>query len=51
MKMKNCVTWIQGFFVYIKTDYIYKEIVETRFHSSNFELNRPWPKEKNKKSN
>ena len=51
MKMKNCVTWIQGFFVYIKTDYIYKEIVETRFHSSNFELNRPLPKEKKKKSN
>ena len=31
MKMKNCVTWIQGFFVYIKTDYIYKEMLKQGF--------------------
>ena len=35
-----------------KTDDIYKDIaedVETRFDTSNFELNRPLPKRKNKK--
>ena len=38
--------------VYIKTNDIYKNIaedVETRFSTSNYELNRPFPKEKNKK--
>ena len=37
---------------YIKTDYIYKEIaedVETRFDISNYELDIPLPKGKNKK--
>ena len=41
-----------GFIVYIKTNDIYKDIaedVESRFHTSNFELNRPLPKEKIKK--
>ena len=38
--------------VYIKTDDIYKEIaedVETRFDTSNYELDRPLPKVKKKK--
>ena len=35
-----------------KTDYIYKDIaghIETRFGNSNYELDRPLPKEENKK--
>ena len=42
----------QSFIVYLKTDDIYKDIakyVETRFDTSNFELDRPLPKGKNKK--
>ena len=38
--------------VYTKTDDIYKDIaedVERRFDASNYELNRPFPKGKNKK--
>ena len=41
-----------GFIVYIKTDYIYKDIakdVETRFDTSNYELDIPLSKRKNKK--
>ena len=41
-----------SFTVYIKADDIYKDIakdVETRFDISNYELNRPLPKRKNKK--
>ena len=41
-----------SFFVYIKTDYIYKDIaedVEIRFDTSNYELVRPLPKGKMKK--
>ena len=41
-----------SFIVYIKTDDTYKDIeedVETRFDTSNFELDRPLPKGKNKK--
>ena len=41
-----------SFIKYIKTDDIYKSIledVETKFDTSNYELNRPLPKEKNKK--
>ena len=37
---------------HVKTDYIYKDIaedVETRIYTSNFELDRPLPKGKNKK--
>ena len=37
---------------YIKTDDIFKDIaedVETRFETSNYELDRPLPKRKNKK--
>ena len=41
-----------SFIVYIKIDDIYKDVaedVETRFDTSNFEIDRPLPKEKNKK--
>ena len=41
-----------NFIVYIKTDDIYKDFaedIETRFDTSNYELNRPLPKGKNKK--
>ena len=40
--------------VHVKTDNIYKDIdedVETRFDISNFEIDRPLPKEKKQKSN
>ena len=42
----------KSFIVYIKTDDIYKCVagdVETRFDTSNYELDRPLPKGKNKK--
>ena len=38
--------------VYLKIDDIYKNIAEdfeTRFYTSNYELDRPFPKVKNKK--
>ena len=41
-----------NFVVLLKTDDIYKDISEddeTRFDPSNFEINRPLPKGKNKK--
>ena len=41
-----------SFIVYIKTDDIYKDVaedVETRFDTTNNELDRPLCKEKNKK--
>ena len=40
-----------SFIVYIKIDVIYKDIaedVETRFYTSNYKLDRPLPKGKNK---
>ena len=40
-----------NFTVYIKTDDIYKDIakdVEKSLDASNYELDRPWPKGKNK---
>ena len=47
--MKNYVIWIQiGSLLNVKKDNIYKD-VETRFDASNFEINRPLPKAKNKK--
>ena len=53
VKKKICVIWLQiCFIVYVKTDDIYKEIakeVETRFDTSNYELDRPFTK--GKKSN
>ena len=42
----------ESFIVYIKTYDIYRDIaedVQTRFDTSNYELGRPLPKEKNKK--
>ena len=54
VKDQNCVICIQTFFiVQIKADDIYKdtaEDVETRFHTSNYELDRPLPKGKKKKT-
>ena len=41
-----------NFIVYIKTDDIYKDIaedIETRFDTSNYELDRPLTKEKKRK--
>ena len=41
-----------SFIVYIRTDNICKDIsedIETRFDTSNYELDRPLPKGKNKK--
>ena len=38
--------------VHVETDYIYKDVaenVETKFDTSNFEINRPLPKGKNRK--
>ena len=53
MKKQSCVIWIQtGFIVYIKTDDLYKYIVEdveTRFDTSNYELYKLLPKVKSKK--
>ena len=46
VKKQNCVSFIAC----IKTDYIYKDIaedVETRFETSNYELERPLSKGKN----
>ena len=43
---------IDSFIVHVKTDYIYKDIAEhvkTRFDTSNYELDRPLPKGKNRK--
>ena len=51
-KAKLCYMDTNGFIVYIKTDDIYKDIpedVETIFDTSNYELDRPLPKEKKKK--
>ena len=42
---------INSFIAYIKTDDIYKDIAEdteTRFDTSNYDLNRPLSKEKSK---
>ena len=42
----------ESFIVYIKTDYIYKNIaedIETIFDTSDYELDRPLSKGKNKK--
>ena len=53
LKKQNCVLWIQnGLIVYIKTDNIYRGIAkdfEARFDTSNYKLDRPLTKEKNKK--
>ena len=47
VKPKLCYIDTDSFIVYIKRDDIYKYItedVETRFDTSNYELNRPLPK-------
>ena len=49
---KLCYMDADSFIIHLKTDGIYKDIVEdveTRFDTSNFEIDRPLPKEKNKK--
>ena len=46
-KVKLCYMDTDSFIVYIKTDDIYKDIaedVETRFDTSTYELDRPFPK-------
>ena len=51
-KSKLCYMDTDSFIVYIKIDDIYKHIaedVETRFGTSNYQLDRPLPKGKNKK--
>ena len=51
-KAKLCYVDTDNFIVYIKTDDIYKDIAEdaeTRFDTSNYELDRPLPKGQNKK--
>ena len=48
-----CYIDTNSFNVYIKTDDIYKDIAgdfETRFHTSNYELNRLLDRRKNEKS-
>ena len=52
VKVKLCYMTTDSFIVYIKTDDIYKaiaEYVETGFDTSNYELDRPLPKGRNKK--
>ena len=49
---KLCYMDTDSFIVHVKTNDIYKDIakyVETRFDTSNFEIDRPLPKGKNKK--
>ena len=51
-KAKQCYMDRDSFIAYIKTDYIYKDIaedVQTRFDTSNYQLDRPLPKGKYKK--
>ena len=51
VKKKNVGKWIQIFIADVKADNIYKYIAEdfeTRFDTSNYELNRVLLKEKNK---
>ena len=51
-KVKLCYMDTDSFIMYIKTDNIYKDIVEdveTRFDTSKYQLNRPLPKGKNEK--
>ena len=53
-KMQNYVMDTDRFTAYIKTEDIYSDIAkdfETRFDTSNYELNRPLPKGKKWKSN
>ena len=50
-KVKLCYMDTDSLIVNVRTDDIYKDIaedVETRFDTSNYELDRPLPKGKNK---
>ena len=52
MKKQDCVIWTQTVSLYTQKHDIYKDIaedVETRFDTSNYRLDRPLPKIKNKK--
>ena len=52
-KPKFCYMDTDSFIVYVKTDDIYKDItedVESRFDTSNYEVDRPLPKGQNKKA-
>ena len=52
VKIKLCYMDTDSFIVYIKANDIYKDIaedVETRFDTSNYELDKPLPKGKMKK--
>ena len=43
---------INSLIIFIKTDDIYKdiaEVIEARFHTSSYELDKPLPQPKNKK--
>ena len=48
-KVKYCYMNSDSFIVYIKIDDIYKNITETRFDTSEYELDKPLLKEKIKK--
>ena len=50
-KAKLCYMDTDSFIAYIKANDIFKDIadVEARFDTSNYELDRPFPKGKNKK--
>ena len=51
-KTKLCYMDTDNFFEHIKTGDIYKDIaedVETKFDTSNYELDKPFPKGKNKR--
>ena len=51
-KAKLCCIDTNSFIVYIKADFIYKDIpedIETKFDPSNYNLDGPLPKGKNKK--
>ena len=53
-KAKLCCMDTNSFIVYIQADDIYEDIAEDdgrRFDTSNYELEKPLPKGKNKKSN
>ena len=48
-KVKLCYIDTDNFIVYLKTDFVYKniaEVVEIRFDNSSYELEKPLPKRK-----
>ena len=50
-KAESCYTDTDSFIIYIKTEDLYTDItkdVDTRFDTSNYELDRPLPNGKNK---